>query len=1336
MMKDTASGHINGVVFRSIALFAILYQFRFVADDLADTAVFFVTLCAAFAAAVFLANRMKPLAAIITIGLVPWIVRAFIAMPRLFISGRNVDLAVNLDSLLLNFDRNNFVSLLPFYWAAASTWFAIRSRVFLRAAVIADAVLLTAVFSFTRISDFALYRWPIVMIVLLAGIVFAQALALLFSLPPEVAPRRGEKAAAITALLLLVFLGGLIFLKPSQERAVQKGGGLLEPKLFSFDFSQFLRLDTEISMNDDLILIVKKDPDDGHILLRRSVLSGYNKKQGFYRAEEMDEKTHPHRLPPRPMTLSPAEFKSSQRVSQEYFLVNFDAAAFIGMKEPVEITPYESWDASSFKSAYGVESLASAAIFYNEGTVFWPEPREFGLSEKELAVYTAYGDDERIRLLAEEVTQGFDSYDDKVYAILTWLKYGEYRYSLRPGIAPDGDQLTWFLFHSKKGYCSYYAFAMTLMLRSLGIPARVAAGFFIDTETGVFDYYPVRSDMAHAWVEVLFPDYGWIEFDPTSENLAEGEEFRFSAGVDPNLFERLMREILENRSRLRVKMGQDSKSSLTDTYLLARLTAVFVKKLLVPLLILSLLIVLVLIRCGYLFLSVMCHNKRKKAVNLWKHARRRLRLAGVSLAGASPVGRGCPSLLAESEWAQLSDAVIAGTYAMYLGAAAARFAPEYHNEDFVSLQKAYRVFSESYRKNIPPWRRFLTWIIPLNARLMVLVLLVFLAGDGRAQDIEPDFSETAPPVESASPLEAALDANNLFRKAIEAEYSEFWERAIDLYKEGGAKYPNDLRFPRALGNLYYGRSLYGLAWDEYRKAELINPFDTSILFRLANTAGHLNHDRTSVAYLEKLLTIDPDNRDAISNLGWMYYKVHRLGDGERLLNQAIERLGDNADFSMTLATVYSDMYRYDEGKYWYQKAIAQAEPMRSFTAVAHYNLSILESRFYRYDLAMDEANASLDAQNRASGLLARGELNMRRLELEKAQADFHDAREIDPSPLAKINLAQTYQISGRLEEARLYALDCLKAGDNSWMINYGIDLVRYKRDIHEILYKTYSGLALAEKFVPCRTLGEKIRSALRSVSFRFYTGVHRKLYQKYSLAAGDAYSAKFINSEPNDAPPLDQFSQYYNAFETYPRRALFYLNKARDFETAIIPASEASYNLEQGVLLKDKNLTARALDELDPDWERELIAQCYREFASRQAAARGPGLDPMRQAAAEELFAMNRGALLQAGISLPLEINLHYDGGGEDFRRKEKTLYRALAKVGFTNVGKAHAAAQARAARFRLDITFRGSAASCELVDAEGAGNPLRQVIPLRSLAKADIYDFARALSSSVFKVE
>jgi Ca2+/Na+ antiporter len=620
-------------------------------------------------------------------------------------------MAIALDSLLLNLDRNNFVSLLPFYWAAATTWFSIRSRKFLRFAVISDTAMLIVVYSIVRTLDIDLYRWPVVMIALFAGVVFLQALAFLFSLPREIKLRTREAIPAVLVILALILLGGALFLGPSQRRALEKGGGLLEPKLFSFDFSQFLRLDSEISVNDDLILIVKKESDyfDEHILLRRSVLSGYSRKQGFYRIEELDERTHPQRLPGRTTELPSHNAAGRTRsVNQEYFLVNFDGAAFIGMNEPVSVTPYENWDASSFRSAYKVESLVSTAgpRELSRAGRNQPGAEELGLSDAEFKTYTEYSGDERIRSLAEEITQGPDRYADKVRKIHDYLKFGEYRYSLKPGIAPDGDQLGWFLFQSKKGYCSYYAFAMTLLLRSLGIPARLAAGLFIDLSTNTFDYYPVRADMAHAWVEVPFPGQGWIEFDPTSENLAEGEEFRFSAGVDPQLFEKLMREIIENRSLLRAKEGTDAAQTPASS--LAKTAAALLRKYWLAPILLIVAAMWLIIRCRYLFAFFLYRDRRKKAVQLWKHAGRLLRLAGLAPGAAE----------SESEWAHNTDRRISGIYAMYQNAAAARFAPVFTEDDFASQRQNYLVFCAAYKQNIPVWRRLISWLLPPLALLL------------------------------------------------------------------------------------------------------------------------------------------------------------------------------------------------------------------------------------------------------------------------------------------------------------------------------------------------------------------------------------------------------------------------------------------------------------------------------------------------------------------------------------------------------------------------------------------------------------------------------------------
>jgi transglutaminase-like putative cysteine protease/tetratricopeptide (TPR) repeat protein len=1301
---------LPALFFRSAALFVILFQIRLIAGELSDTSVFVAAVLSGFAVAAFLSlinPGKQPInfaASLIIIALVPWVSRAFVAMPRLFIPDSTDSLAINLDSLLLNLDRNNFVSLFPYYWSALSTRFAMQNdfavrafsgRKFLRAAIVIDAALLVFLYSAAKTSNIEFYRWPIVIIILFAAVVFLQALALLFSMPPQAKLRIKEICFSIAALLIIVVSGGFLFYKPLQERAIEMGGGLLEPRLFSFDFSRFLKLDSEISMKNDLILIVKKE-NDGKILLRRMTLSGYNRRHGFYTIEELDGRTHPQRLPSHKVSFEPPAIEAGRYTFQEYFLVNIDASAFIGMKTPVTISPYENWDAVSFNSSYGVQSLISDAsiweLYYSTEGYYFPNHEQLGLSESEYRIYTEYGNDERLRYLALEITAGHERYSNKIYAIYNYLKHGDFRYSLKPGIAPDGDQLGRFLFQTKRGYCSYFAFAFTLLLRSIDIPARVAAGFFIDPRTNTFDYYPVRSNMAHAWVEVAFPRYGWIEFDPTTERLAEGEEFQHAADTDPALFERLMREILENRSKIQVREGTEVQAPVSNLNFLTGNTIRFIKNYWLQLFFAVIIIFVVLMRWGFYFSVFLTGNPRKKSIRLMKHVWRRLYLKGHRRKND----------LAEAEWAIQLERQYRGVYSMYLSAAAARFAQEYKKPDFDLQRENYKTLCTSLR----------TKRISLHKQksILLIFLLVFLA--------DPQGSSDETELQSINLL---LAANRLYREAYEADYNENWDKAIELYKEGKVRFPDDSRFPWALGNLFFSQALYGLAWDEYRKAEMLAPDNTSILMRLARTAGFLNRSFTSINYYERVLEIEPDNREAIGSLAWMYFKVHRLADGESLLLSALERFGDDADFSMTLGSIYADMYRYDDGKYWYKKAIDMGNELgdRLFTAVAWYNLSLLESRFYRYDLGLDATNTSLGIMNRASGYLARGEIHQRRLELEKAQKDYEAAYGIDTFPLAKLNLAQIYMVSGRLNEARLYAEACLRDNNNSWMINFGIDPSRYKRYIYFILTNTYSGLAEIERLTPWVTPREKIRSLFRVTSYKLRHAVYIRLYRKYCLAVADGY---FIENNHH----LSSLVQYYNAFSDYPRRALAYLNKAREFETALIPASIPSYDFSQGKLLNNYSLIEKALYEFDPVWERELISQCYRYFAVKKRQLHEP------EAAEEKLFALNRGALRQAGIRLPVFINFTANEGSAMSRNH---LIKALLSAGFSNSVKG------TGARYTLNIKLEGNRADgftvfCELIDNKGEINSLQHRFQLQTTTRAGYYEAARTLSNMIFTVE
>ncbi|MBN2060052.1 MAG: DUF3488 domain-containing transglutaminase family protein [Deltaproteobacteria bacterium] len=93
-----------------------------------------------------------------------------------------------------------------------------------------------------------------------------------------------------------------------------------------------------------------------------------------------------------------------------------------------------------------------------------------------------------------------------------------YIYDLSPG-EPLGDPVIHFLTRSRKGHCEYFASAMTLLLRSMGIPARIVGGYLSGEWNGLGQYYLVRQTDAHTWVEVWIRDHGWVPFDPTPPGI-------------------------------------------------------------------------------------------------------------------------------------------------------------------------------------------------------------------------------------------------------------------------------------------------------------------------------------------------------------------------------------------------------------------------------------------------------------------------------------------------------------------------------------------------------------------------------------------------------------------------------------------------------------------------------------------------------------------------------------------------------------------------------------------------------------------------------------------------
>jgi transglutaminase-like putative cysteine protease len=120
------------------------------------------------------------------------------------------------------------------------------------------------------------------------------------------------------------------------------------------------------------------------------------------------------------------------------------------------------------------------------------------------------------RDLAANAVRGHTANEfDEVMALTNYLQ-SNFRYSQQLGHVPAGrDPVDWFLFDVKIGYCEQFATAETLMLRSLGVPARLATGYSTGSYDPVLDQSVVRERDAHAWVEVWFPNHGWVPVDPS-----------------------------------------------------------------------------------------------------------------------------------------------------------------------------------------------------------------------------------------------------------------------------------------------------------------------------------------------------------------------------------------------------------------------------------------------------------------------------------------------------------------------------------------------------------------------------------------------------------------------------------------------------------------------------------------------------------------------------------------------------------------------------------------------------------------------------------------------------
>lgn len=127
---------------------------------------------------------------------------------------------------------------------------------------------------------------------------------------------------------------------------------------------------------------------------------------------------------------------------------------------------------------------------------------------------------DRVYQLAEEITKDKDNWFDKVKAVEKYFKTSNFVYDQHNVAMPkeNEDYVDQFLFETQHGYCDNFSTSMVVLLRTIGIPARWTKGYAAGTRinmAGTERVYKVTNNNAHSWVEVFFPNVGWVPFEPT-----------------------------------------------------------------------------------------------------------------------------------------------------------------------------------------------------------------------------------------------------------------------------------------------------------------------------------------------------------------------------------------------------------------------------------------------------------------------------------------------------------------------------------------------------------------------------------------------------------------------------------------------------------------------------------------------------------------------------------------------------------------------------------------------------------------------------------------------------
>ena len=386
------------------------------------------------------------------------------------------------------------------------------------------------------------------------GAVFPQVRV---DLPGEKRFNRALSLAALTVSLGAVFLGSILFFVFPRFSAGYFARTGLQPSLMS-GFTENVELGQigEIKKSNAVVMRVQTSAPVNYPLLRwRGIALTNFDGHRWYSAEPKRKTKQPESNGWIPITTGKElEGKPAVQVQFIALLEPLASDALFGPAQVMALRGNFSGDAGTYDGAarHSFVAVDTTGSIFNpahnfsqvryEGVSILPVARpaqarlagtNYPEELRERYLQLPPKMDRRIPELARRMAGTANNPYDQALAIENTFRTS-YAYTLNLTGKPGEDPLAHFLFDSKAGFCEYFATAMTVMLRTLGIPSREVNGFLPGEYNDIGGDYIVRASDAHSWVEAYFPGVGWLTFDPTppSNDEATGLLSRLELYID------------------------------------------------------------------------------------------------------------------------------------------------------------------------------------------------------------------------------------------------------------------------------------------------------------------------------------------------------------------------------------------------------------------------------------------------------------------------------------------------------------------------------------------------------------------------------------------------------------------------------------------------------------------------------------------------------------------------------------------------------------------------------------------------------------------------------------